>query len=264
VILALAVLPLVLPACLRETVHMAPPGAVSEAPFVEPAAGGETHRVLFLHGFHGYPLQFYLYWLAAAKQLPPSCELYLVTGVRGSMGAMDDGPDAAVGDLEDFLSEQDIPLENLHIVAHSMGGLVTRRFATLHPEALRQVFLLGTPSGGVRKIHLLNLKGWPTPGGIESFNEAHPPVPGIDWFLVAGDLYRDHTGGAFWEGVPNDGVISVESVLRFAELCGDSVSCEWETFPVGHPTWNWGENLLESPRVIRWVIDRIHADVATP
>ena len=215
-----------------------------------------------MRGFAGLHEQFGIFWLKALRRLPDNCEVYIVTGVEWNMGAFAEaGPEQAVADLEAFLADQAIPLENLHLVGHSMGGLVARRFATLHPGALRQVFLLGTPSGGVRMLGGVNLKGWCTPAGIGEFNRANPPLPGIDWFVLAGDHYRDRVGGAFWEGVPNDGAVSVSSVLSFLELCPDSVFCEGEVMRLTHPDWNWGENLMESPRSIGWVLDRVLADI---
>jgi pimeloyl-ACP methyl ester carboxylesterase len=252
--------------CQREMKLVPPPGAAGSGPGYAAAtgsAGATPHRVLFLHGFRGDPEQFEHYWHAALRVLPPRCEVYLVTGIHELMGALEpEGPERSTDDLEDFLFEQGIPLENLHLVAHSMGGLVARNFAARHPEALRQVFLLGTPNGGMRSFRGIDAEGWCTPEGIERFNLLHPPLPGIRWYVVAGDYYDGPLGGAFWEGVPNDGVVATASVLRFAELCPDSVFCETAVFPVIHPDWNWGENLLDSPRVIDWVLERILADLA--
>ncbi len=178
------------------------------------------------------------------------------------MGAFaEQGPDGAVADLERWLTDQEIPLENLHLVGHSMGGLVARRFASLHPDALRQVFMLGTPNGGVKMLGGANLEGWCTPAAIPLFNLANPPLPGIEWYVVAGNYYRDRVGGAFWEGVPNDGAIAVSSVLSFLGLCPDSVDCEGTVMPLTHPDWNWGENLLESRQSIDWVLDRVLANL---
>jgi len=105
------------------------------------------------------------------------------------------------------------------------------------------------------------LEGWVTPEGIGAFNAQNPPAPGVQWFVLAGSYYDDPLGGAFWEGVPNDGMVSVESVLAFVDLCPDSVACEAAVFPVTHPDWNWGTNLLESPRIIDWILDRVQADL---
>ncbi len=177
------------------------------------------------------------------------------------MGAMEDGgPEAALLHLEAWLEDQEIPLENLHLVSHSMGGLLARRFVTKHPGAAVQVFLLGVPSGGVRMLAGLNPNGWCTPAGIHEFNAANPPDPDLDWFVLAGNRFKDASGGAILEGYPNDGVVSVASVMRFVELCGDSVTVEAGLLPLTHPTWNWGESLLNSPRSSRWVLERISGD----
>ena len=249
-------------ACAPRTVLVPPPGAIVGSAAVRPDA--PTHRLLLLRGFAGSEEQFSLFWLAALHRLPQNCEAYIVTGVDWSMGAFArGGPDEAAADLEAFLADHSIPLANLHIVGHSMGGLVARRFATLHPGTIRQVFLLGTPNGGVGMLNGMNLEGWCTPAGIGEFNRLNPPQPDIDWHLLAGDHYRDRLGGAFWEGVPNDGVVAVSSVLAFRELLPDSVDCEMEVLPLTHPDWNWGENLLESRTSIDWVLDRVLADLAS-
>jgi pimeloyl-ACP methyl ester carboxylesterase len=244
-------------ACARQAA-VAPPGKAEL-----PAGAGPIHRVLFIHGFRGAPTELDRFWLAAVQRLPARCEAYLVTGLEKFMGALDDnGPDAVVAALEAFMANQDIPPENLHLVAHSLGGLTARRFATLHPEAVRQVFMLGTPNGGVSSLGGLNLQGWCTPKGMPAFNAANPPVASVQWFVIAGDKYDDPTGGAFWEGTPNDGVIATASVMHFVALCGDSVPCSRLVLPISHPDWNWGENLLQSPTVINWVLDAIEADLA--
>ena len=254
----LLLLVLALVSCGTRTVHLPPPGSA------EVAADATVHRVLFIQGFRGVPEMWDRFWVTGLRRLPPECELYIVTGLPTLMGAQrEDGLADALAALEAWLDDQAIPLENLHIVAHSMGGLLARRFVTEHPGAARQVFLLGTPSGGVRMLHGLNPAGWCTPSGIHAFNAANPPDPDVKWHLIAGDRFREPTGGAFYEGVPNDGLIAARSVHRFVELCGDSVAVEFETMPLVHPTWNWdgGENLLESPLTTDWVLERILADL---
>jgi len=97
-------------------------------------------------------------------------------------------------------------------------------------------------------------------GGVR-VQPAKPAAAGVRWHVVAGSFYDDPLGGAFWEGLPNDGMVSLASAMSFLALCPDSVSCEALVLPIKHPDWNWGENLLESPRVIDWVLDRILADL---
>ena len=92
----------------------------------------------------------------------------------------------------------------------------------------------------------MNLEGWCSPTGVCEFNRQNPPLPGVRWHVVAGSFYDDPLGGAFWEGLPNDGMVSLASAMSFLALCPDSVSCEALVLPIKHPDWNWGENLLES------------------
>ncbi len=244
---------LLLSGCGGDTLYLTPPGA-GEVP-----AGTEIRRLLFIHGFRGEVEQWDRFWLEACATLPAEYEIYLVPGLPSFMGALEeDGPEDGLRHLENWLEDQAIPLENLHLVAHSMGGLLARRFVNEHPGAVEQVFLLGVPSGGVNMFHGLNPAGWCTPQGIVDFNAANPPDPVVDWYVLAGDRFRDGSGGAFLEGFPNDGVVSVASVMRFVELCGDSVSVEANVMPLTHPTWNWGESLLNSRRSVQWVLERVH------
>lgn len=253
--LALAALALGLATCAPRR-ELPPPGAA-------PPPAGPTHRVLFIHGYRGETWFWDRFWLAALRFLPANCEAYIVTGLPGLMGATEEaGPEGPLAALEAWLAAQAIPYENLHLVAHSMGGLLARRFVTAHPGAVRQVFLLGTPSGGVNMLGALNPGGWCTPAGIAAFNAANPPDPRVKWYVLAGDRFKDGSGGAVTEPYPNDGVVSVTSVLEFVRLCGDSVAVEWATLPLTHPTWNWGENLLESKQSIRWVMTGLLADIA--
>ena len=82
----------------------------------------------------------------------------------------------------------------------------------------------------------------------------------VDLEVLAGDRFQDSSGGAFVEGYPNDGVVSVASVLRFVELCGDSVLVEAGLLPLTHPSWNWGESLLNSRLSSRWVLERVSSE----
>ncbi len=236
-----------------------PPGYLPEPPAPELP----IHRVLFIHGWQGLVRDFSHYYPVAVENLPAHCEIYIVTGMDRRMGGLSENNEDVVDEIELFLASHDIPLENLHLVAHSMGGLAARRFVTRHPGAVRQAFLLGTPSGGIRAFNGVNLSGWCTPSGIGEFNAANPPDPKVQWFVIAGNHYRDPGSGAFWEGIPNDGLIATASVRRFVELCGDSIPVTWRVGNFTHPDWNWGANLLRSEKIVNWVIDRIEEDVST-
>lgn len=250
--IALIVLALVA-ACVPRIEHVPPPG--SAQPDSLP-----VHQVLFIHGWNGGPMDFDRFWTEAVRRLPPNCEVTIVTGLGRLMGGLSENNDEILADFIRFLDSQDIPRENLHLVAHSMGGLLARRYATLHPEGVRQIFLLGTPSGGVRAFHGVNPGGWCTPTGIAEFNQANPPAPDTQWFVLAGDHYRDPISGAILEGHPNDGVVATASVLHFVELCADTVACESAVMDLSHPDWNWGEDLLRSDVSIDWVLSRIATD----
>ncbi|MCP4550056.1 MAG: alpha/beta hydrolase [bacterium] len=247
--------------CADRLIYLSPPGAIPGPPLGDDPAP-PTHRLLLIHGFGAYPAQLSRLWLAAVHLLPENCEVYLVPGLDPKMGVFEkSGPAKNVQLLEQFLQSQEIPLANLHIVSHSMGGLVARAFAAEHPGAVNQVFLIGTPNGGVKMLNGLHLEGWCTPEGIVQFNTRYPPAPEVLWYIIAGARYRQPLTGAFWEGVPNDGLVGTESVLSFRELCGDSIFCETQTVPFTHPDLNWGENLLDSQRCIRWVLERVLMDL---
>ena len=127
-------------ACLPWRGNQMPPGYIPEPP----APSQTIHRVLLIHGWQGLVKDFSHYYPVAAQRLPAHCEVYIVTGMSRTMGGLSENNDSVVDEIETFLDSNSIPMENLHIVAHSMGGLAARRFVTRHPGAARQVFLLGT------------------------------------------------------------------------------------------------------------------------
>lgn len=256
--LAILGVSLAISACWPWPRRVMPPGYLPEPP----ATQLPVHRVLFIHGWQGLVRDFSHYYPIAVESLPAHCEVYIVSGLDRTMGALSESNEKIVDEIELFMASNDIPLENLHLVAHSMGGLAARRFVTRHPGAVRQAFLVGTPSGGVRAFHGANLSGWCTPAEIAEFNEANPPDPKVQWFVIAGNHYRDPGSGAFWEGVPNDGLIATASVKHFVELCGDSIPVTWRVGNFTHPDWNWGANLLRSEKVVNWVINRIEEDLS--
>lgn len=82
-------------------------------------------------------------------------------------------------------------------IAHSWGGLIVRQLAEDHPELVKAMVLIGTPSGGY----------WFAPQGL--FHVAVEKSAHIPVFVIAGNK-----GVSKWYiPGPNDGTVEVSSVL---------------------------------------------------
>jgi pimeloyl-ACP methyl ester carboxylesterase len=110
----------------------------------------------------------------------------------------------------------------LHLVTHSMGGLLARGYLAQHrPGRLGRIVMLGPPNQGSEVADALkNL--WPYrafygPAGQQlttirdSATEALLKVPACDIGIVAGNRTIDPIASRFLLPAPNDGRVSVES-----------------------------------------------------
>ena len=120
--------------------------------------------------------------------------------------------------------------ERVDIVAHSMGGLIARRYvASFMPEIERpdgstvpvaaQLHLIGTPNGGSHCTvplaalgALLPMSAEMTPGYVrEVFNPDVADARGVPFFVWAGDPVRDYAA-LICTPLPTDAFVSVGSV----------------------------------------------------
>jgi triacylglycerol lipase len=190
------------------------------------------------------------------------------------------------GQLRDFL-DRHLPGEEVHVIAHSMGGLDSRYMISCLGMAGRVLSLttLGTPhrgsafaDWGVHKLKwlvkpLLHLLGLPGQGFYDvttdhcrAFNERVPDMPGVRYFSVAGR----HDGtwlNPEWllpyyivlqaEG-PNDGVVSVESA-RYGESLdvwdGDHFSLVNWPNPLGRNRGLWRDPAPRYGQILRRLAD---------
>ncbi|HET6470892.1 MAG TPA: alpha/beta fold hydrolase [Pseudomonadales bacterium] len=104
---------------------------------------GRGEALLLLHGFTGSKLDFH-------DQIPWFSDRYRVLapdqrghGESTNVGREDAyAMDILVGDLAGFLDALDV--ERVHLLGHSMGGMVAMRFALKHPTRLKSLILMDT------------------------------------------------------------------------------------------------------------------------
>ena len=115
-----------------------------------------------------------------------------------SMTAM---PEDVVAELKAEVVTMAAPV---HLVGHSLGGLLLLRFAAAHPELpLGRMVLLGSPVNGSRAAR------------------AFAALPGVSMFfgsLAGGELLRDDR--PHWQGAVPVGVIAGDHSLGFGRFIG--------------------------------------------
>lgn len=116
---------------------------------VDTGTGGDA-PLLLVHGFTGSDLD----WADVQPALARDRRVVSYTH-RGHAGSPHRGPytfDALVGDLGDVVDE--LGLAPMHLLGHSMGGVVVLRYALAHPERVASLVLMDTfaepalPGGG--------------------------------------------------------------------------------------------------------------------
>ena len=144
--------------------------SVANAGAVNPS---EVRRVLLLHGL--WMPRLSMHWLAARlREAGFEPEAFGYASVAG-------GPDTAIPRLVERLRG-----EPVHVVAHSLGGLVTLTALERHPELpVRRVVCLGSPLCG---------------------SAAANGLPGRVWSAASAPLLR--RGCAAWAGRPEVGMIA--------------------------------------------------------
>lgn len=125
----------------------------------------------------------------------------------------------------------------LHVVAHSMGGLLTRIYLARHrPDRLGRVVMLGTPNSGSEVADRLErfraFRAFYGPAGLQLTTRPHAvltDLPPVDYPLgiIAGTRFRDPIAAYWWLPRPNDGRVSVASA-RLANMA------DLITVPVSH------------------------------
>lgn len=133
------------------------------------------------------------------------------------------------------------------VIAHSMGGIVARRYMADHPEEVAAVVTLGTPHHGSPLAEhyrwlgiLLRAEGAfanLTPSWLARFNQDHPPGrhgpvytvrgygrPGRDWGvlgeLLAGGAHLRWLYGTRSDGLVPEASAVIEGAVHIADLTG--------------------------------------------
>jgi len=124
-------------------------------------------------------------------------------------------------DIHPEISEFANTTAQIHFVAHSMGGLLTRVYvARYRPAALGRVVMLGTPNGGSEIADLLRglslYRAFYGPAGQQLTTVQDPdltslPPPDYDVGIIAGISSIDPIASRFILPRPNDGRVSVQS-----------------------------------------------------
>ena len=133
----------------------------------------------------------------------------------------------------------------LHVVAHSMGGLVTRAYLARHrPPRLGRVVMLGTPNGGSEVADLLRnsalYRAVFGPAGQQLATAQTPELRttlgAVDYPLgvLAGDRPLNLLAAALILPGPSDGTVTVAST-RVAGMADHAVVRTSHTRLIGHP-----------------------------
>lgn len=171
-----------------------------------------AQRVILLHG------------IARTERHMRSLERTLVRTGYAVLNITYPSTRAPISVLADFVAETSAAFtatdQPVHVVAHSMGGLVTRSFLHRHrPKTLGRVVMLGTPNHGSEVADLLAgnaaYRWFYGPAGQELIT-SRVPSPGIgdvcDYELgIIADTRTIDPLSSMIIRRPNDGKVSVES-----------------------------------------------------
>jgi len=129
--------------------------------------------------------------------------------------------DALAADIHPQISDFADTIGQLHFLAHSMGGLLTRVYLARHrPARLGRVVMLGTPNGGSEVADLLKglslYRAFYGPAGQQLTTTQDDslrslPPPDYPVGIIAGIRPLDPIAAYFILPRPNDGRVSLQS-----------------------------------------------------
>lgn len=121
----------------------------------EPADLSGIRDVVCVHGFLSHGAGMYLIKRRLEREYGLRVALFSYPSVRGTLDQ-----NAAV--LARFIA--DLDLDGVHIVGHSLGGIVALRMYANHPATIPgRLVCLGSPLSGSRTAALLNEQVWAEP-----------------------------------------------------------------------------------------------------
>ena len=210
--------------------------APMEARYPPPASGNKP-LVVMLHGYAGGVGEFRDLYARLRLAVGDLFDFALVDTLDPEMAV---SPEAHLWRVDAYLDAHRLTTRELYFLCYSLSGLIARRYAYLADvlPRVRALVLLATPNGGINWWNVLPLHWMRSHGFDARFNARFPAQRHIRYQLLAG------TAGANWvEGVPNDGVVGLRSVLRLTEFAEPGAIVQAHQYPLNH--WE----LLRDPQV---------------
>jgi pimeloyl-ACP methyl ester carboxylesterase len=150
-------------------------------------ARGKGDPVVFLHGWNSTSKQ----WLLNLKAFAPGLRVIAPDlpgfGESGECEAFAYTRDGMASFLEAFRKALHLPA--IHVVGHSMGGCIAIRYTASHPETVRRLVLVSTPTRSVS----MGLRA--VLPGMECFISATYPIRNEDmlkWMFYRGLYEPEH------------------------------------------------------------------------
>jgi len=151
-------------------------------------------------------------------------------------------------------------IDHLDIIAHSMGGLVTRAyFAKHHDPRIRRAVLVGTPNHGAELADLLYrnlvLRLASGPGGRQLVTDADGlipllPTPRCDFAIIAG-ARGNATGWNPWIPGDDDGTVTVDSTRLVGAADFETVHCMHSALLGHRPAIEDAIRFLETGQLVK-------------
>ncbi len=238
-----------------------------------PAMPVSRAPVVLIHGWHGPPsddvadsqLKFMARWLRA--------DGYAVFYAEGVTADQTLAENSRALRRTIAQARQETGAERVHLIGHSMGGLVARAYVESggYANDVASVIMLGTPNGGLG-LWYNQLARWIQGGNAEpalieltqqfmaEFNATHQPRDDVPYLLVAGDLSERLDVLQDWP--PNDGLIEQASVFAVAGVraaTGDAHGWTDDTILYSVPAYTWPRQTYE--RYVRPWLSDCHAEL---
>lgn len=190
------------------------------------------HPIVLSHGFFGFEtfagVDFVTYYYGVKDRLEAEGELHVFTPAVDPFSDSVSRGDELLEAIEDILAETGA--DKVNLIAHSQGGLDSRRVASLRPDLVESITTIATPHEGTRVADIATglipfpgVQGvvdaivaavagplWEASGdttslfasleqlssdGVADFVADHPDGPGVTYYSIGGRSDR-HDGGS--------------------------------------------------------------------